>query len=154
MAVRRNNKAKKDKDSILADVKNLLFILHPALQKMPKIERMEGAPHEMKAACYNMIRHFNTAKECPEVRLDNIRAMFGEYGVLMAAFDLCVQWGLLTDSDSFRIAIQLEKIKEGVGKWRNSVRSAKSQARTEVGGESAQEPPVSTNSKREGDYHS
>ena len=28
----RGNKAKNDKDSILADAKNLLYILHPALR--------------------------------------------------------------------------------------------------------------------------
>jgi ATP-dependent protease Clp ATPase subunit len=40
----RGHKAHNDKDSILADTKNLLFILHPAVQRMPKIERIEGAP--------------------------------------------------------------------------------------------------------------
>ena len=34
----RSNKSKNDKDSILADAKNLLFILYPAIQRMPKIE--------------------------------------------------------------------------------------------------------------------
>ncbi|MBR2016487.1 MAG: hypothetical protein IKA00_04190 [Prevotella sp.] len=44
----RGNKAKNDKDSILADAKNLLYVLHPAIQRMPKIERIEGAPVEIK----------------------------------------------------------------------------------------------------------
>ena len=46
----RGHKAHNDKDSILADAKNLLYILHPAIQRMPKIERIEGAPVEMKRA--------------------------------------------------------------------------------------------------------
>ena len=43
----RGNKAKRDKDSILADAKNLLYVLYGCIQRMPKIERIEGAPMEM-----------------------------------------------------------------------------------------------------------
>lgn len=152
MPRQRTNKANQHKDSILADVKKLLQILHPAIQQMPKIERMEGAPHEMKMACYNMIRHFNTAKECPEYRMDHIRAMFGEYGVVMAAFDISTEFGLLTDSASLSIAMQLKRIEEGIQKWRNATRSAKGQVQ-EVVGDNSQEPAASTVSKRECDYH-
>ena len=52
----RGNKAKNDKGSILADAKNLLYILRPAIQRMPKIDRIEGAPVEMKRAVQNIIR--------------------------------------------------------------------------------------------------
>lgn len=128
----RGNKAKRDKDSILADVKNLLKILHPALQNMNKIERSEGAPHEMKMACYNMIRYFTIAKASPEVRKDYIDKMTGEYGALLAAFELSISFGLLTDSLQLRIAEQLERIQEGVDKWRNASRSPKSQAQRAV----------------------
>lgn len=140
----RGNKAMNDKDSILADTKNLLYILYPAIQRMPKIERIEGAPVMMKSACYGIIGHFSIAKECPEVRLDHIRAMFGEYGKLLAAFDLCIQFGFLTDGERLRIAIQLERIKEGVRKWRNAARSPKSEAPVEVAGIPG-EPPASMN---------
>ena len=139
---RGSNKAKRDKGSILADTKNLLFVLHPALQHMPKIERMEGAPQEMKMACYDLIRHFTVAIECPEVRLKNIQMMFGDFGTLLATFELCIQFGLLTDSEKLRIAMQLERIEEGVRKWRNSTRSPKSQEQHEVISEDA-EPAVS-----------
>lgn len=132
---RGSNKAKKDKGSILADVKNLLYVLHPALQHMPKIERIEGAPQEMKMACYNIIRHFTTAMECPEVRLTNIYQMFGDFGLILATFELCIQFGLFTDSEKLRIAIQLERIEEGIKKWRNATRSPKSQERQEVASE-------------------
>ena len=141
----RGAKAKRDKNSILADVKNLLVILHPAIQRMPKIERMEGAPQEMKAACYNIIRHFTIANENPEVRLEHIRAMFGEYGVILATFDLCIQYGLLTESTQLRIATQLERIEEGIRKWRSATRSPKSQERQEVAEDPSGESVVSNN---------
>ena len=141
----RGAKAKRDKNSILADVKNLLVILHPATQRMPKIERMEGAPQEMKAACYNIIRHFTIANENPEVRLEHIRAMFGEYGVILATFDLCIQYGLLTESTQLRIATQLERIEEGIRKWRSATRSPKSQERQEVAEDPSEESVVSNN---------
>lgn len=128
----RNNKAKKDKGSILADVKNLLYVLHPAIQHMPKIERIEGAPHEMKLACYDLIRHFTVAMECQEVRLNNIHKMFADFGVILASFELSIQLGFFTDSEKLRIAIQLERIEEGIKKWRNATRSLRSQERQEV----------------------
>ena len=129
----RGNKARNDKDSILADAKNLLYILYPAIQRMPKIERIEGAPVEMKKAAQNIIRHFHIAKECQEVRLKHIQEIFGDYGVLLSNFELCIAQGLLTDSDKLRIAIQLDRIEEGVRKWRNAARSLKRQEQQEVG---------------------
>ena len=129
----RGNKARNDKGSILADAKNLLYILYPAIQRMPKIERIEGAPVEMKKAAQNIIRHFHIAKECQEVRLEHIQEMFGDYGVLLSNFELCIAQGLLTDSDKLRIAIQLDRIEEGVRKWRNAARSLKRQEQQEVG---------------------
>ena len=129
----RGHKAHNDKDSILADAKNLLFILHPAVQRMPKIERIEGAPVEMKRALQGIIRHFSIAKECQEVRVQHIREIFGEFGILLANFELCVAQGLFTDKDKLRIAAQLERIEEGVRKWRNAARSLKRQEQQEVG---------------------
>ena len=100
---------------------------------MPKIERIEGAPVEMKRAVQNIIRHFSIAKEYQEVRQEHIREMFGEFGILLANFELCIAQGLLTDSDKLRIAVQLERIEEGVRKWRNASRSLKRQEQQEVG---------------------
>lgn len=140
MAVRtRNNKARRDKGSILADVKNLLLVLHPAIQQMPKIERMEGAPQEFKMACYSMIRHFTVAMECQEVRLTHIHGMFADFGTMLASFELCIQFGLLTDRDKLRIAVQLERIEEGIKKWRNATRSLRSQERQEVADTASEE---------------
>ena len=130
----RSNKAKNDKDSILADAKNLLAILYPAIQRMPKIERIEGAPTEMKRATLGIIRHFSIAKECHEERALEIRKMIGEFGVLLSAFELCIVQGLLTDKDQLKIAMQLDRLEEGVMKWRNAVRShSKRQEQQKVG---------------------
>ena len=128
----RGHKAHNDKDSILADAKNLLYILYPAIQRMPKIERIEGAPVEMKRAAQNIIRHFSIAKECQEVRQERIREIFGEFGILSSNFELCIAQGLLTDKDKLRIAVQLERIEEGVRKWRNAARSLKRQEQSQV----------------------
>ena len=119
---RSGNKAKRDKDSILADTKNLIRILTPAIQRMPKIERIEGCAVEMKKAAYQICASFSIAKECPEVRLVEIHNIFGCFGRFLAAFDIAVHTGLLTDSDQLRIAEQLERIEEGVRKWRNATR--------------------------------
>ena len=67
MSRTRSNKAKNDKGSILADVKNLLYILHPAIQRMPKIERIE----EMNAL-ENKFAH-----------LDHFLASFNSYSGLL-----------------------------------------------------------------------
>lgn len=129
----RGNKANNDKDSILADAKELLKVLYPAIQRMPKIERIEGAPVEMRRAAVNIIRRFSIAKECPENRLANIHEMFGEFGILLAAFEICIVRGLLTDRDKLDIAMRMERIEEGIRKWRNATRSSKGQAAGQVG---------------------
>jgi hypothetical protein len=129
----RGHKAHNDKDSILADTKNLLYILYPIIQRMPKIERVEGAPVEMKRAAQGIVRHFSIAKECQEVRQEHIREIFGEFGILLANFELCVTHGFIADKDKLRIATQLERIEEGVRKWRNAARSLKRQEQQMVG---------------------
>jgi hypothetical protein len=128
----RGNKAKRDKDSILADTKNLLYILYGCIQRMPKIERIEGAPMEMKRAVNGIIESFSIAKECPEVRLQEIHKMFGCYGRLLANFDLCIVQGLMTDSDKVRVATILERIDEGIKKWRNASRTLNRQEQQQV----------------------
>ena len=111
---------------------------------MPKIERIEGAPVEMKRAVLGIIRHFSMAKEYPEQRDAEIRQMFGEFGILLATFELCIVQGLLTEKDQLKIAIQLERIEEGVRKWRNAVRShSKRQVQQTVGDDTLQETAVS-----------
>ena len=81
----------------------------------------------------NIIRHVAIAKECQEVRQEHIREMFGEFGILLANFEICIAQGLLTDSDKLRISVQLERIEDGVRKWRNASRSLKRQEQSQVG---------------------
>ena len=128
----RGNKAKRDKDSILADAKNLLYVLYGSIQRMPKIERIEGAPMEMKRAANGIVESFTIAKECPEVRLQEIHKMFGCYGRLLANFDLCIVQGLITDSDKVRVATILERIDEGIKRWRNASRTLNRQEQQQV----------------------
>lgn len=99
---------------------------------MPKIERIEGAPMEMKRAATNIVSSFTIAKECPEVRLQEIHKMIGYYGSLIASFDLCVAQGLLTDKDKVRIAVLLERMDEGIKKWRNASRTLNRQEHQQV----------------------
>ncbi len=141
----RGNKAHNDKDSILADVKNLLYILHPEIQQMPKIERIDGAAVEMKKACYQIIAHFSIAKECQDVRMEHIQKIFGYFGILMASFEICIKQGLIHKHIQLRIAVQLERIEEGVRKWRNSARSLKRQERQQADLSASQAQPSVTN---------
>ena len=124
MEKKRNStsKASRDKDSILVDVKKLLEIYHPVYQRMSKIERIDGCAKELKDALYDMIRHFCIAYNCPEVKSENIRLMIGDFGVVMAAFDLVRDFGIATDKDLYLMAERLTRIEDGIGRWRNSLR--------------------------------
>ena len=124
MEKKRNStsKASRDKDSILVDVKKLLEIYHPVYQRMPKIERIDGCAKELKDALYDMIRHFCIAYNCPEAKADNISLMIGDFGVVMATFDLVRNFGIATDKDLYLMAERLTRIEDGIGRWRNSLR--------------------------------
>ena len=52
---------------------------------------------------------------------------------LLANFELCIVQGLLTEKDKLSIAMQLERIEEGVRKWRNAARSLSRQEQQTVG---------------------
>lgn len=125
MTKQRNssNKAKRDKDSILVDVKKLLEIYHPVYQRMPKIERIDGCAKELKNALYDMIRHFCIAYNCQEAKAENIRLMIADFGVVMATFDLVRDFGIATNKDLYLMAERLTRIEEGIGRWRNSIRN-------------------------------
>ena len=116
------NKAHRDKDSILTDVKCLLKIYYPVYQRMAKIDRIEGAAMEFRTACWDMIGAFSVAKECPEVRTAEIHKMFAAYGRLVAAFDLIRDLGLTFPDKLYLMAERLARIEEGIRKWRNSLR--------------------------------
>lgn len=117
-----SNKAKKDKDSILVDVKMLLKLYHPIFQRMPKIERLDGCAKELKNALYDMIRHFCIAYNCPEAKAENIRLMIGDFGVVMATFDLVRDFGITTNKELYLIAERLTRIEDGIRRWRSSLK--------------------------------
>lgn len=117
-----SNKAKKDKDSILVDVKMLLKLYHPIFQRMPKIERIDGCAKELKNALYDMIRHFCIAYNCTEVKAENIRLMIGDFGVVMATFDLVRDFGIATNKELYLIAERLTRIEDGIRRWRSSLK--------------------------------
>lgn len=81
-------KANRSKISILAEMKELVRVLIPALKHMPKIDRIDGAPMEMKRAAFSFISNFTIAYECEDARLDHIHKMFGDYAKLLTAFEL------------------------------------------------------------------
>ena len=117
-----SNKAKKDKDSILVDVKMLLKLYHPIFQRMPKIERIDGCAKELKNALYDMIRHFCIAYNCQEAKAENIRLMIGDFGMVMATFDLVRDFGIATNKELYLIAERLTRIEDGIRRWRSSLK--------------------------------
>ena len=117
-----SNKAKRDKDSILVEVKKLLEIYHPVFNRFPKIERIDGCAREFRNACYDMIRHFCVAYYCNEAKAENIHLMIGDFGVMMASFDLLRDFGIATNKDLYLIAERLTRIEDGIGRWRSSLK--------------------------------
>lgn len=133
-----SNKARNSKESILTDTKELLKILDTAIKRMPKMYRQHGAAIRMEQAGYDIIHHFTIAHNCKEVRIGEIRQMFGAYGRLIAAFEILMavkldtqkssdqenkgQMSLFTDTCKLAIARQIERIEEGVVKWNNATK--------------------------------
>lgn len=125
---RTTNKARRSKESILVDVKMLLKTYLPAYQRMPKIERIEGAPREMKNAAFSIIEYFTIAYECEEARRENIQKMLGAVGKMLACFELMVAQGYLPTKTQYEIAGRLSKIEEGAKKWKNALRTSNQMA--------------------------
>lgn len=138
------NRATHDKGSILVDVENLLDVFEPAFMRMPKIRRIHGAAVRMEEAAYDIIRYFHIAyqmsgNESIEKRY-YISQMLGAYGVLQSCFkrlmkvdmdtmkksdkDSVGQMHLFSDSAKLQIAQYMERIQEGIVKWRNSTKTS------------------------------
>lgn len=119
------NKARRDKDSILVDAKMLLCIYNPVYQHMPKIERIDGLGSDMRQAILGIIHHFCIARECEEVRQEEIRQMIGCYGQVTAVFDLLRDLGVVPDTKLYLMAERMDMMEKGILKWRNSLRGGK-----------------------------
>ena len=98
-------------------MKELLRTLIPAMKHMPKIDRIDGAPMEMKRAAFKFIEHFSIAYECEDVRLKYIHRMFGDYAKLQAAFEISLYDCHFYDHEQINIAFRMERIKEGLVRW-------------------------------------
>lgn len=134
----RGNGAQNDKDSILVEAKNLLKTLHFLAPDITTLQRREGAYHEMKQAALNLIRLFCKARSNPELRQMYIDDMIGEMGVIDAMFDECIQLGALTDKMKLKIARHMDRMDEGIKRWRNATDRRQSNFRSQAGGRSAQ----------------
>ena len=140
------NKAKNDKGSILIDVENLLDVFEPAFMRMPKIRRIHGAAVRMEDAAYDIINYFSIAYELSN-REDEIvekkhyiSLMLGAYGRMQSCFKRLMKVDLDTmksttcsdeekgkmclfsDKAKLAIAQNMERIEEGIIKWRNSLK--------------------------------
>lgn len=139
-----SNKAKNDKGSILVDIENLLDIFEPAFMRMPKIRRLHGAAVRMEDAAYDIIHYYTIAyemgpNEAKEKRY-YVSQMLGAYGRMQSCFkrlmkiridtqkqsseECKLQPYLFTDHVKLSIAICMERIEEGIIKWRKSIKTS------------------------------
>ncbi len=120
----RGNKAQRDPFvDIPAEAKEMLRHIHPAVQHMPKAERMDGAGAELKRAAYAIIREYYMAYYAPsrKVKGEHILQMVGWYGHLQAALEIACRQGVLMDRFRLPIAERMERIEEGILKWNSSM---------------------------------
>lgn len=138
------NKARNDKGSILVDTENLLDVFEPAFMRMPKIRRIHGAAVRMEDAAYDIINYFSIAYEMgadeAEEKKRYIYLMLGAFGRMQSCFkrlmkididtmkrsqaeskgELC----LFSDKAKLAIAMSMEKIEDGIIKWKQSIKSS------------------------------
>lgn len=130
----RGNKARRDAFiSIPAETKQLLRHLIPAIQHMPKVDRIEGVGAEMKRAAWGILREYHMAYRCQESRIRHLEEMVGWYGVLVDALEIACLQGILADGFKLNIAMRLERIEEGIQKWHNSIRQERDQGTEPMG---------------------
>ena len=118
---RGGNKARKSKDSIYADAVNLLIVYEPIFKKFSKIDRIDGVARDFKQAVWGIIKAYKLARECPDTAYSCVQEIFKNYGILDAGIEVMDSLGLLTNSSFFAIADRLDRIEEGVRKWKRSL---------------------------------
>ena len=119
----RGNKANRDAyRSIPAEVKEMLRFLHPAIQHMPKIERVDGVGAVLRKTAYELIEEYGMSYYArdPKVKAEHALAMVGKFATLQAAFEVSCLLGVMKDGFKLSIAMRMERIQEGVMKWKNS----------------------------------
>jgi len=137
------NKAKNDKGSILVDIEALLDVFEPAFMRMPKIRRIHGAAVRMENAAYDIIHYFSIAYEMSNSEADEKRyyvtRMLGAYGVMQSCFKRLMKveldtmkssneeskgkMHLFSDTTKLAIARSMDRIEDGIVKWRKSIRN-------------------------------
>ena len=140
-----SNKAKNDKGSILVDVEAMLDVFEPCFMRMPKIRRLHGAAVRMEDAAYDIIHYFSIAYEMGNDEAQEkryiISQMLGAFGRMQSCFKRLMkvdiqtqkisnpnakgQMCLFSDSAKLAIAKHMEKIEEGIIKWRSSVKASR-----------------------------
>lgn len=138
-----SNKAINDKGSILIDTERLLDYFEPAFMRMPKIRRIHGAAVRMEDAAYDIIHYFTVAYEMEADEAQEkkrlVSHMLGAYGRMQSCFkrlmkvDIDTQKSskeeckgemcLFSDFTKLAIAQCMEKIEEGIIKWRKSIKT-------------------------------
>ena len=119
------------KDSILADAKNLLYILHPAIPADAEDRTYRRCGRDERAV-QNIIRT-SSPKECPGGKARRHPRDVGEFGSCWQTFELCIAQGLLTDSDKLAYRRTVGTYRGRCRKWRNASRSLKRQEQSQVG---------------------
>ena len=128
----RGNGAQNDKDSILVEAKKLLAILHYALPNVPKIYRQQSAYSHMIQAALTIIEEFHLAREYKEDRILHQKRMAAKYAVLSAMLEECDELGYVTKADELKICQILDRMDDGIRRWKSVTRSPRSQEREEV----------------------
>ena len=136
----RGNKAHRDAFvSIPAETKEMLRYVIPAVQHMPKIDRVDGAGGVMRKAAWKIIEEFYIAYRCPEMRVVHIERMIGSVGVFVSALEIACLQGIMREEFKLNIAMRLERIEEGIMKWYNGTRQVRANAPRERGDPAATE---------------
>lgn len=118
----RGNKAHRDEFvSIPAETKQMLRHVIPAIQHMPKADRVSGAGAMLREAALGILTEYHIAYRCPPERDRHIERMIGYYGVFCDAFEIACLQGIMRDEFKLNIAQRLERIEEGIMKWYNAV---------------------------------
>lgn len=115
------NKANRDAFiDIKVELTEFLMSLTSAIQRMPKIERIEGAGVQMKQAAWSMVRNYYMAWYCKENRQYYIEQMIGWYGQLQTSFEVAIRQGIIEDKFKLPLAMRMERMEAGVNKWYSS----------------------------------
>lgn len=126
----RGNKAHRDAFvSIQAETKEMLRHIIPAVQHMPKYDRVEGLGAELKNAVKGILIEYHIARHCPTNKEYHIEKMIGYFYLVMDMMELCCLFGIMRDEYKLPIAMRMERIEEGINIWYNSVaRQARGQS--------------------------